>query len=123
MANDKNAVIVRGLFDAANLIASRDWQPLVEGVFISKIYETENSSPYAAFLHYLPGASVPNHQHMGFEHILILHGFQIDGEKIYNAGTLVIHSPGTQHHLSAPEGCIALGIWEKPVAFTSDTSS
>lgn len=113
------ALIINNLFDPAALTAKCQWQPLTEGVFISKIYETENQGARAAFLRYLPGASVPNHQHMGFEHILILDGWQQDEETVYNVGTLVIHPPGTEHHLVAPEGCIALGIWEKPVAFTA----
>lgn len=117
---DNGALIIRGLFDAATLVRSREWQPLAEGVFISKIYETENSGPRAAFLRYLPGAAVSNHEHMGFEHILILHGTQVDGAKSYNAGTLVIHAPGSQHDLVAPEGCLALGVWEKPVVFTKN---
>jgi anti-sigma factor ChrR (cupin superfamily) len=114
---DENAMIIENLFDAQTLIADREWRSLTEGVLISLIYDRDGGSR-AAFLHYQPGASVPNHRHMGFEHILILQGAQNDGEKTYRAGTLVIHPPGTQHHLVAPEGCLALGIWERAVAFT-----
>ena len=66
---------------------------------------------------YLPGASIPVHEHIGFEHILILHGVQQDDKKVYSKGTLVIHKPGSQHRIRSPEGCIALGIWQKPVKF------
>jgi hypothetical protein len=51
----------------------------------------------------------------GIEYILILHGSQIDGDKVYTLGTLVIHGSDTHHNLKFPEGCIALGIWQKPV--------
>ncbi len=119
MDNNK-PLIIKNLFDTQFLLANCQWQPLTEGVSIAKIYEVEKRGVRAAFLHYSPGASVPNHQHLGFEHILILDGWQKDEETIYNVGTLVIHPPGTQHHLVAPEGCIALGIWEKPVSFTAD---
>lgn len=114
----EQALIIKGLFDPAQLVATREWEPLAEGVFISKIYESDSHGARAAFLRYIPGASVPNHQHMGFEHILILDGWQMDGVTVYEAGTLVIHAPGTEHHLVAPEGCIALGVWERPVSFT-----
>lgn len=113
----EGALILANLFKPAALLTTREWKPLTEGVFISAIYETENQGARAALLHYMPGASVPNHRHMGFEHILILDGWQKDGAVIYEAGTLVVHAPGSQHNLVAPEGCLALGIWEKPVAF------
>lgn len=116
----KHVLIVENLFDPTTLIESREWQILAEGVFFSEIYDMENAGPRSAFLRYLPGASVPNHLHTGLEHILILHGSQTDGRRIYRAGTLVIHPPGTQHHLVSEEGCLALGVWEKPVAFTGN---
>lgn len=109
--------VLPGLFDKSRLIASREWQTLRDGVFISPIYQIDEMGPRAAFLHYTPGASVPNHVHQGFEHILILHGSQIDGEQVYGAGTLVIHGPASNHQINSPEGCVALGVWEKPVRF------
>lgn len=118
MAAIKNVLIVEDLFNSTALIESREWQTLAEGVFVSEIYDMENAGPRSAFLRYLPGASVPNHMHIGLEHILILHGSQTDGSRVYRAGTLVIHPPGTQHRLVSEEGCLALGVWEKPVAFT-----
>lgn len=114
----EKSLIVRGLFDPDALLASRQWEPLAEGVFSSTIYQTGDHSPRAALLHYLPGARVGAHFHAGFEHILILHGSQQDGEEIYDAGTLVIHRPGTSHTLFSAEGCIALGVWERPVEFS-----
>lgn len=117
MIDLKSPLIVEGLFDAQTLLASRDWQPLTEGVFISAIYEEGASGARAAFLHYLPGAAVPLHLHAGIEHILILQGAQHDGDRIYKKGDLVIHGLDSRHQLSSPEGCLALGIWERPVSF------
>lgn len=117
MENKLDVLIVNALFDKEALLEQRTWSPLCEDVFSSVIYESDSNNPKAAFLHYLPGASVPEHQHVGIEHILILHGSQIDGDKIYTPGTLVIHGPDTHHNLKSPEGCIALGIWQKPVMF------
>lgn len=117
MNDFEKVLVLPGLFDPEQCIAQRDWQPLAEGVFISTLYETGDYSSRAALLHYLPGAQVASHQHAGFEHILILQGSQFDGDAMYEAGTLVIHKPDTRHTLYSPEGCIALGIWEKPVQF------
>lgn len=116
--NPLGNLVLTNLLDEQALITSRNWQPLREGVNISPIYEIDDMGPRAAFLHYIPGASVPRHLHQGFEHIFILHGSQIDGETTYRQGTLVIHAPDSHHNISSPEGCVALGIWEKPVKFT-----
>lgn len=111
------SLLVRGLFDPESLLQQHSWEPLCEGVYTATLYVSGDDSCRAALLHYLPGATVASHEHRGFEHIVILHGSQQDGEHIYQAGDLVIHKPGTAHSLHSTEGCIALGIWEKPVAF------
>lgn len=117
MADFETSLVVSGLLDTQGLLTRFDWQPLAEGVFIATFYETGAHGSRAALLHYLPGASVASHQHSGFEHILILQGSQRDGDAVYRQGDLVIHKPGTHHTLHSPEGCIALGIWERPVVF------
>jgi len=112
-----SALIIDNIFDSQSLIASRTWEILHEGVFISPIYQSDDNSPRAAFLHYLPGSSIPTHLHAGFEHILILEGSQQDGDRLYSSGTLVIHRPGSHHWITSASGCLALGIWERPVRF------
>ena len=119
MASVEKKHILEGLFEPDNLVEQRDWEVLRDGVNISVIYDEGRDGPRAAFLHYLPGASVPVHEHVGYEHILILSGTQQDGKNVYHKGTLVIHKPGSQHNIRSPEGCIALGIWQKPVKFLS----
>lgn len=113
-------IVLTNILDAQALVATRVWEPLREGVNISLIYQNATDGARAGFLHYSAGASVPRHIHQGFEHILILHGSQIDGDATYWPGTLVIHAPGSQHNIIAPQGCIALGIWEKPVQFVGN---
>lgn len=113
----ESALIINNIFDSQSLIASRSWQVLREGVLISPIYESGDNSPHAAFLNYLPGSSIPTHVHGGFEHILILDGSQQDGDRLYSKGTLVIHQAGSNHQIRSPDGCLALGIWERPVKF------
>jgi anti-sigma factor ChrR (cupin superfamily) len=110
-------LVVANLFDREKLLADHEWKPLHKDVFISMIYTTGKGSSQAALIHYLPGSSIPVHRHPGFEHILILHGAQQEGSHIYRQGTLVIQSPDSQHQIASPEGCIALGVWEKPVEF------
>lgn len=113
----EKSLVIQGLFEPDKLLERFEWQPLAEGVFAASIYASGDHSARASLLHYLPGAQVGSHLHAGFEHILILQGSQQDGDATYEAGTLVIHKPGTSHTLYSPKGCIALGVWEKPVEF------
>jgi anti-sigma factor ChrR (cupin superfamily) len=113
----EKAMVIANIFDADHLLHSRSWTELRPGVAISLIYAHEGEGPQAGFLHYQPGASVPRHEHMGLEHILILHGSQSDGEQLFTKGSFVIQRTQSQHAIVSEEGCIALGIWQKPVRF------
>jgi anti-sigma factor ChrR (cupin superfamily) len=55
------------------------------------------------------------HEHMGYEHILVLSGAQQDEGGIYSAGTMVVNPPGSRHRVQAPAGCTVLIVWERPV--------
>jgi anti-sigma factor ChrR (cupin superfamily) len=62
------------------------------------------------------------HEHRGFEHIYILSGSQSDENGRLNAGTLMVHLPGTRHSIQSEEGCLVLAIYEKPAKFVTDKS-
>lgn len=93
------------------------WQPFRPGVAIFRLYDCGDDGPAAALLRYEPGAGVPRHAHVGFEHVLVLAGAQEDERGRYAAGTAVINPPGSAHSVRSPEGCVALLIWERPVRF------
>jgi anti-sigma factor ChrR (cupin superfamily) len=92
-----------------------EWQPFDNGIEIYRLHEPQQDGSQAALLRYLPGASVPLHEHPGFEHILVLSGEQSDENGTYAAGSLVINPPGSRHSVISKTGCIVLLIWEKPV--------
>lgn len=113
---DSNQAIVLGLLNNPDeLEKTVEWQGFRSGVDIHRLYETENSR--AALLRYEAGASVPEHEHTGWEHILVLRGSQSDEKQDYSQGSLIIHPPGSTHKVKSEEGCLVLAIWEKPVAF------
>jgi anti-sigma factor ChrR (cupin superfamily) len=88
------------------------------GVEILPLYghgDPDSRGPSAALLRYQPGASIPEHQHAGYEHILVLRGSQEDQSGRYVRGTCVINPPGTRHAVSSAEGCLVLAIWNRPV--------
>lgn len=109
------SIVINGLLDAATDFDALDWQPLHAGVEIVDLYSPVADGARAALLRYQPGASVPWHVHGGYEHILVLHGSQQDGNGVYRAGTLVVNLPGSTHQVSSAEGCIVLAVWQRPV--------
>ena len=89
--------------------------PFKPGVEIHRLYGGEDDGSSAALLRYEPGAAVPLHEHVGFEHVLVLEGEQEDERGRYQAGALVVNPPGTRHSVRSGLGCVALLIWERPV--------
>ena len=110
------ALILKDLINIASRQDELPWQPFRPGVDIYRLYGNGEEGSAAALLRYQPEASVPRHQHTGFEHIFVISGSQTDGNGEHQAGTLVINSPGTQHSVKSQAGCIVLAIWEKPVS-------
>ena len=110
------------LKDLLNIDLQQDklrWEFFRPGVDIYRLYGDGQGGAAAALLRYQPGASVPRHDHMGFEHIFVLSGAQTDQNGEHKAGTLVINPPNTNHSVSSQAGCIVLAIWEKPVSLWS----
>ena len=115
-----NPIVLNHAFtniDALEMTLS--WQPFRPGVEIAHIYSTPDGGPSAAYLKYQPGASVPLHTHGGYEHIFILKGTQLDRSGEHGPGTVIINPPGSSHHVSSPNGCLVLILWEKPVILAS----
>lgn len=91
------------------------WKPFREGIELHLLYGQMGVGRAAALLRYAPGASLPPHRHLGFEHILVLEGAQQDERGRYGKGTLLVNPPGSRHTVQSPEGCIVLVTWELPV--------
>jgi anti-sigma factor ChrR (cupin superfamily) len=106
------------LLSAAELdFAKVDFQPFREGIEKARLHHDEQSGEEVALLRYQAGASVPSHEHMGAEYILVLEGSQRDARGRYPAGTLVVNTEGSRHSVDSDEGCVVLAIWRKPVRF------
>src|SRR5208283_4392382 len=93
------------------------WTPLHDGIDIHRLYGDGREGPSAAFVRYAPNAQLPLHEHDGHEHIFVLSGFQVDDAGVYPAGTMIVNPPGSRHSVRAPEGCLVLVLWERPVRF------
>ena len=113
--NHLGPLVLTNAFTLAKSSEGLSWQPFRPGVEICRLYGDGQDGPSAALLRYEPGATVPHHEHTGFEHIVVLSGAQSDQHGTYHAGAVVINPPGTHHAVASEEGCIVLIVWEKPV--------
>jgi anti-sigma factor ChrR (cupin superfamily) len=97
-----------------------DWEPFKEGVDIHRLYGDRINGPSAALLRYRVGGKVPLHEHIGYEHILVLAGTQRDNNGTASAGTLIVNPPGSCHSVMSDAGCIVLAIYERAVRFVDE---
>src|SRR5262249_30207975 len=118
MAEGDGRLVLEGLLQrAAALKDEPGWEPLRPGVHIRRLYQTPEGAA-AALVRYQPGASIPGHEHLGHEHVLVLDGAQSDEYGRYAAGTLVVNRPGSSHRVASAGGCVVLIVWERAVRFT-----
>ena len=102
---------------APNLKNEPGWEDFRPGVSVKWLYRDKSTGASAALLRYDPGAKIPRHEHVGYEHILVLDGEQCDDNGCYGAGTFVINRPDDEHSVSSPKGCVVLITWERGVRF------
>ena len=93
------------------------WEPFRDGVEVHWFYQTDHNGPASALLKYAPGSHVPRHEHVGYEHILVLRGAQQDQYGNHDVGELTVNPPGTAHDVSSADGCIVYAVWAKPPKF------
>lgn len=115
----EQVLILKNLLNIAAQQDELPWKPFRPGVEIYRLYGDGQGGAAAALLRYQPGASVPRHDHVGFEHIFVISGSQTDQNGEHKAGTLVINPPHTNHSVISQAGCIVLAIWEKPISLWS----
>jgi anti-sigma factor ChrR (cupin superfamily) len=111
----QSRVLVNGLLELAGREDELPWEPFVPGVERVWLYADGEYGPAAGLIRFSPGAHVPEHLHLGFEHILVLRGSQSDEHGSVLAGDLLIHRPGSTHRVASAEGCLVLAIYEKRV--------
>jgi anti-sigma factor ChrR (cupin superfamily) len=116
-ATPYRAIQLTNLFQVEEFQDRIPWKPFRDGVEIHHLYGDGIHGPSAALIRYRKAAHVPMHEHLGYEHIIVLSGSQKDQNGEAAAGTLTINPPGTRHELASDTGCIVLAIYEKPVKF------
>ncbi|MDB5326979.1 MAG: anti-ECFsigma factor, ChrR [Phycisphaerales bacterium] len=117
------SIVIANLFGPDTDFENLAWQPFREGIEIIPLYGSSQGGPSAALLRYRAGAKLPAHQHVGFEHIIVLRGSQQDQNGVCSVGTLSVNRPGSSHTVFSEPGCVVLAIWEKPVHFLAADSA
>lgn len=117
MAENACGLVLEDLASIPQRLDEFAWEPLGPGVEVSPLHRDAAGHTKLALLRYAPGARVPGHLHAGMEYIQILAGSQQDERGIYQAGSLLVSFPGSQHSVASPEGCVVLAVWEAPVQF------
>ena len=115
-----NLVIADLLQRAATLKDEPGWEPLRPGVAIRSLYDAGQGGPSAALIRYQAGSCIPDHEHLGYEHVLVLDGSQSDEHGDYPTGTLLINRPASVHRVASKSGCVALIIWERGIRFIAE---
>jgi len=112
-------IVFSNLLKQADALRKKDgdWKPFRPGVTAHWLYDEGHGGAACVLLRYEAGARVALHEHLGYEHMLVLEGDQFDEAGAYPAGSFVIHPPGTRHSPGSAGGCIALLIYEKGVRF------
>jgi anti-sigma factor ChrR (cupin superfamily) len=110
--------ILANIFSIAERQHEVEWLPFGDGVSVFWIYKDGAEGSAAALLKFEPGGRVNLHEHVGFEHIIVLSGSQTDENRHLPAGSLMVHPPGSSHSIASEEGCIVLAIYEKRVSFS-----
>jgi anti-sigma factor ChrR (cupin superfamily) len=96
--------------------SNADWRELRTGVMLRTLFQADDGYT-VGLIRYDAGASVPQHLHVGDEHIYVLSGSQQDERGVYPAGTYIYNAEGSTHSVSSQDGCLVLAHWCKPVRF------
>ena len=92
----------------------------VPGVKIKMLWQDEASGAHTALFRLEPGAQLPRHRHVGVEQTFVLEGSLVDNDGACTAGNFVWRSANSVHTAHSPDGCLALGIFQKPNEFLEE---
>jgi anti-sigma factor ChrR (cupin superfamily) len=98
-------------------VSKIDWEATpFPGIWTKKLYE-DPSGRMTVLTRMEPGAKLPDHRHVGLEQSFVLEGSLVDSDGACTAGNYVWRRAGSVHNAWSPDGCIALGVFDKPNEF------
>ncbi|HEU5322838.1 MAG TPA: cupin domain-containing protein [Methylomirabilota bacterium] len=98
-------------------VSKIEWEPTTyPGIDIKTLYRDETGK-WTTLTRMAPGAHLPTHRHVGLEQSFVLEGTLVDDDGACTAGNFVWRRPGSVHSAWTPDGCIVLGVFERPNEF------
>jgi anti-sigma factor ChrR (cupin superfamily) len=98
-------------------VSKIEWEPTkYAGVYIKRLYE-DPSGPLTTLTRMEPGAKLPSHRHVGIEQSYVLEGTLVDEDGACASGNFVWRRAGSVHEAWTPDGCVVLGVFERPNEF------
>ncbi|MEM1197824.1 MAG: cupin domain-containing protein [Pseudomonadota bacterium] len=87
------------------------------GIEIKILMQDETTGMMTSLTRMAPGTTLPDHMHVGIEQSYVLEGALVDREGACTAGNFVWRKAGSRHEAHAPDGCLVLGMFQKPNKF------
>jgi anti-sigma factor ChrR (cupin superfamily) len=98
-------------------VSKIEWEPTkFPGVWTKPLYK-DATGRMTTLTKMAPGARLPRHRHVGIEQSYVLEGTLVDEDGACSAGNYVWRRAGSEHEAWSPDGCIVLGMFEKPNVF------
>ena len=105
-------------------VVNLPWQATrFPGVEMKILWRDTDSEAFTAMFRTAPGAALPMHRHMGIEQTFVLKGSLADNDGICTAGNFVWRDVGSVHSAHSPDGCLSIGIFQKPNQFFEEESA
>jgi anti-sigma factor ChrR (cupin superfamily) len=99
-------------------VEQMEWQQTEHpGVTMKMLWRDERGESFTALFRMEPGARLPLHRHLGVEQTFVLEGSLVDETGTCTAGNYVWRHAGSTHSAHSPDGCLAIGIFQKPNKF------
>ena len=87
------------------------------GLEIKVLVEDQETGLLTTLTSLAPGATLPDHTHAGIEQSWVLEGTLQDHEGAVTEGNFVWRPAGSRHSATSPDGCLVLGMFQKPNIF------
>ena len=102
-------------------VASLPWQPTrFPGVEMKILWRDPDGEAFTGLFRMAPTASLPKHRHCGVEQTFVLEGSLVDDDGVCSAGNYVWREQGSVHTAHTPDGCMTIGLFQKPNEFLDD---
>ena len=92
------------------------------GVQMKVLWRESEGEAFTALFRMAPGSALPTHRHRGIEQTFVLEGSLVDDDGTCTTGNFVWRDTESVHSAHSPDGCLAIGIFQKANHFLDEES-